>query len=105
MNLRILSLAAIALLSISPGAVRAVAPPDVVMEWNAIMLSTVSGQNPFAQARIAAITQLAVFDAVKAPPAEPEPYLAPITAPSGASTDAAAVAAAYAVLNNYVPAA
>jgi hypothetical protein len=102
---RILSLAAVALLCISPGSARADAPPDVVMQWNAIMVSTVSSQNPFAQARIAAITQLAVFDAVNAIAGDYEPYLDPISAPVGASTDAAAVAAAYAVLNNYVPAA
>src|SRR5688572_14715798 len=33
---------------------------DVVLNWNAIMLTTIGGQNPFAQARFAAITQLAV---------------------------------------------
>ena len=35
---------------------------DAVNDWNAIMLSTISGQNPFGQARFAAITQLAVFE-------------------------------------------
>lgn len=33
------------------GVVRA----DVVLDWNAVMQSTVAGQNPFAQARFAAI--------------------------------------------------
>lgn len=37
--------------------VPALARADVVHEWNTIMLSTISGQNPFAQARFAAITQ------------------------------------------------
>ena len=43
-----------------------VAHADVVVDWNTIMLNTISGQNPFAQARLSAITQLAVFEAVNA---------------------------------------
>ena len=39
---------------------------DAVLDWNAIMLTTLAAQNPFAQARFAAITQLAVFEAVNA---------------------------------------
>jgi hypothetical protein len=34
---------------------------DVVLDWNRIMLTTVGGQNSFAQARFAATTQLAVL--------------------------------------------
>jgi hypothetical protein len=37
---------------------------DVVSDWNAIMLTAIAGQNPVAQTRYAAITQLAVFGAV-----------------------------------------
>ena len=37
---------------------------DVVQDWDAIMRATVSSQPPFPQARFAAITQLAVFEAV-----------------------------------------
>jgi len=103
MRPKTLSLALIALLSISPGSARADTPVDAVLQWNAIMVTTVSGQNPFAQARLAAITQLAVFDAVNAIAGGYEPYMDPIAAPSGASAEAAAVAAAYAVLSNYVP--
>src|SRR5918996_5983430 len=103
MHPKILSLAVVALLSVSPGSARADTPPDVVVQWNAIMVTTVSGQNPFAQARLAAITQLAVFDAVNAITRDYEPYLDPISAAPGASTDAAAVAAAYSVLSTYVP--
>src|SRR5262249_44666038 len=33
---------------------------DVVLDWNAIMVTTLTSQNPFAQGRFAAITQLAV---------------------------------------------
>src|SRR5262249_5327818 len=39
---------------------------DVIMDWNAIMQAIVSTQPPFPQARFAAITQLAVFEAVNA---------------------------------------
>jgi hypothetical protein len=81
----------------------AIASADVVQDWNTIMLSTVSGQNPFAQARFAAITQLAVFEAVNAVTGEYEPYLGTITAPAGTSAAAAAIAAAHKVLSNYFP--
>ncbi len=64
---RTLAIIAIALLAVSPAPVAAQPTADPVLEWNAIMVSTVSGQNPFAQARFAAITQLAVFEAVSNP--------------------------------------
>jgi hypothetical protein len=82
---------------------RAAPASDPVLEWNSIMVTTTATQNPFFQARFAAITQLAVFEAVNAIDKEFEPYLGTITAPSGASADAAAVAAAHAVLENYFP--
>jgi hypothetical protein len=46
----------------------AVAKADVVLDWNAIAVNTAiaNGQNPVAQARFAAIAQLAVFEAVNA---------------------------------------
>ena len=84
-------------------ATAAVSSTDPVLEWNSIMVSTTATQNPFFQARFAAITQLAVFEAVNAIDQDFEPYLGTITAPSGASPDAAAVAAAHAVLENYFP--
>jgi len=95
------SLAVSALLICSPIAARA----DVVVDWNAIAMSTLigQGQNPFAQARFMSITQLAVFEAVNAITGEYEPYLGTVTAPRGASRDAAAVAAAYGVLKAYFP--
>src|SRR5687767_6879984 len=80
-----------------------IAKADVVQDWNAIMLSTVAGQNPFAQARFAAITQLAVFEAVNACMRRYEPYLGTVLAPWGASAEAAAVAAAHGVLKYYFP--
>ena len=80
------------------------AQADAVLDWNAIMASTVAGQNPFAQARFAAITQLAVFEAVDACSGRYKPYLGTVTAPEGASGEAAAIAAAHAVLRHYFPA-
>ena len=67
------------------GMISATAKADVVLDWNAIMLNTIAGQNPFAQARLAAITQTAVFEAVNAITGEYETYLGTITAPPGAS--------------------
>jgi hypothetical protein len=84
------------------------APPrdhgDAVLEWNGILLATLTGVNPFAQARFAAITHLAVFEAVNAITGEYEPYVGTIQAAPGASTEAAAVTAAHDVLVNYFPA-
>ena len=94
-----LGLALIAALS-SPAPARA----DVVLDWNAIAVSaTGTGQGPFNQARLLAITQLAVFEAVNAIAREYEPYLGTVVAPAGASADAAAVTAAHRVLKNYLP--
>src|SRR5215510_14263280 len=85
----------------------AMARADAVLQWNAIMLNTMGGQipplNPFAQARFAAITQTAVFEAVNAITGDYEPYLGTIIAPRRASAEAAAVAAAHGVLKNYFP--
>jgi hypothetical protein len=93
----------VALLVCSPIAARA----DVVLDWNAIAVSTLvgQGQSPFAQARFMAITQLAVFEAVNAVTRDYQPYLGTVAAAPHASADAAAVAAAYTVLKNYFPAA
>ena len=82
-----------------------VANADVVLDWNQIMVATVSSQNPFAQARFAAITQLAVFEAVNAAAGHFTPYLGTISAPPGSSAEAAAIAAAHTVLKSYFPAA
>jgi hypothetical protein len=79
---------------------------DVVLSWNEIAVQTLiqQGQNPFAQARFAAIVQVAVFEAVNAVTGEYEPYIGIAPAP-GASVDAAAATAAYRVLKTYFPAA
>ena len=91
----------VALLVCSPIAARA----DVVLDWNAIAVSTLvaQGQSPYAQSRFMAITQLAVFEAVNAITRDYKPYLGTVIAPLGASADAAAVAAAYQVLKTSFP--
>jgi len=84
----------------------AVAKADVVLDWNAIALDVAiaNGQSPFAQARSTAIVQLAVFEAVNAISRDYKPYLGIITAPQGASSEAAAIVAAHRVLTTYFPA-
>ena len=74
----------------------AAARANAVLDWNIIAVNTAvaNHQNPFAQARYAAIVQLAVFEAVNSITGEYEPYLGTITAPPGASAEAAAIEAA-----------
>jgi PAP2 superfamily len=83
----------------------AIAKADAVLDWNLIAVNTsiANGQNPFAQARNAAIVQLAVFEAVNAITGDYRPYLGNIVAPHGASADAAVIEAAYRVLSTYFP--
>jgi hypothetical protein len=79
---------------------------DIVLRWNQIATQTATATNPFNQARIGAIVQLAVFEAVNAVTQEYEPYLNPATvAPPGTSVEAAAITAAHKVLTTYFPSA
>src|SRR5687767_14839982 len=77
---------------------------DAVTDWNLILRTTISTENPLAQARYAAITHLAMFEAVNAITKDYEPYLRTVTAASDASPQAAAIAAAHDVLSTYFPA-
>jgi hypothetical protein len=79
---------------------------DIVLEWNDLATRTLvtQGQSPFAQARYAAIVQLAVFEAVNAVTGDYDPYIG-VVAPVGTSTDAAVAVAAYRVLKTYFPSA
>ena len=79
------------------------AKTDPVLEWNEIMVDAVAEQPPPFMNRFAAIMHLAVFEAVNAIEPEYEPYLGTISAPAGASADAAAIAAAHKVLVSYFP--
>src|ERR1039458_3652681 len=79
------------MLSLVVGSIAARA--DVVLDWNAIAVNTAvaNNQNPFAQARYAAIVQLAVFEAVNSITHDYQPYLGTITAPADDSPEAAAI--------------
>jgi hypothetical protein len=77
---------------------------DAVSDWNQIMVSIVrTAPNAFFQGRLAAITELAVFEAVNACSPKYQPYLGTISAAPGASAEAAAIAAAHDVLVHYFP--
>jgi hypothetical protein len=84
------------------GRVRAVGA-EVVLEWNAVTMTTVTGQNGVEQVRLAAIAHVAMFEAVNSIVGEFKPYLTEIDAPAGASAEAAAAAAAHAALTALVP--
>ena len=81
------------------------ATPDPVLEWNAIMNTTVlaGGTNPLVTSRVAALVAGSVFDAVNGI----EPRYAPLhvraRGPHRASQRAAAVQAAYAMLVKLYP--
>jgi hypothetical protein len=77
---------------------------DPVVEWNEIMQQTAAtSPDPAERARTAAITQLAVFDAVNSIIGDWEPYVESVDAPEGASAEAAAIAAAHQVLVTLYP--
>lgn len=80
----------------------AVARADVVMDWTVLAGNTAGGVN--GGARNMAVVSLAMFEAVNAITGDYEPYLGTVSAPVGASPEAAAVAAAYRVLRTYVTA-
>jgi hypothetical protein len=78
---------------------------DIVLRWNELATQTATATSPFNQARVTAIVQLAVFEAVNAVTGGYEPYLNPATtAPAGTSAEAAAITAAHKVLTTYFPA-
>lgn len=86
-----------------------VARADVVIDWNATMLQAIwnAGSPPTAASRIEAIEGVAVFDAVNGIQREFKTFAVPgLTGkpPRGASTEAAAIAAADTVLNTLFPA-
>ena len=77
----------------------------VVREWNEIAINAILPNGPpFTAARFMTITQLAVFEAVNSISGKYQPYLGTVSAPAGASQEAAAVVAAHDTLVNYFPA-
>jgi hypothetical protein len=83
--------------------VPSIARADVVLDWNAIMVASVADLPPTQMNRIAAITHVAVFDAVNAVAGDGRSYLGTVTSSPGVSADAAAIAAAHRVLRHYLP--
>jgi len=81
----------------------AIGSADVVLEWNEIMVAVVAEQPPPNMTRFAAITQLAVFEAVNAVTGDSKPYLGTINPSPGVSAESAAIAAAHGVLRHYFP--
>ena len=78
----------------------AAAHADAVTDWNAILETTVieATPDPFLRVRSSTIMQVAVFEAVNAIVGGYQPYLGTLTAPHGASPEAAAIAAAHRTL-------
>ncbi len=76
---------------------------DVVLQWNDIMVAVVGDRPPPEMNRVAAITQLAVFEAVTAATGEDQRALGAIAPAPGVSAATAAIAAAHGVLRHYVP--
>lgn len=79
--------------------------PNTVQQWNKVAEDTVVTSGAFqGEGEIyMAYTSVAVYDAVVAIQGGYEPYGPAITAPAGASVDAAVVEAAYRTLSTYFP--
>ena len=79
---------------------------DVALEWNevAVEATRVARLSPNAQTRALAMVHGAVFDAVNGIERDYAPYLVNVHAPRWASEEAAAAAAAHAVLVGLMPA-
>src|SRR5918999_1039175 len=88
---------------LSPGTAYTDTAMDPVLEWNAIMRTTVATDNPLLQTHSGAMMHLAVFEAVNAIVGDYKPYLGTIEAPAGASPEAAAIAAAHRTLVSLHP--
>jgi len=67
----------------------------VVLQWNDIAVQAVGATAPFPSTRAMATVQVAVFEAVNAITHQYTPYLGTVSAPDGASADAAVVTAAH----------
>jgi PAP2 superfamily len=79
---------------------------DVVTDWNVAALNAIRAERtpPPRASRALAILHLAIFDAVNGIARTHEPYLVQSAVPASASKEAAAVAAAHAVLAALFPA-
>jgi hypothetical protein len=108
--LRVVAIAVVAMaVATSAGTIRnaaaALPPGNTVAQWNKIAEDTVVGSGAFQSEGLIymAYASAAVYDAVVAIEGGFEPYGPAITAPAGASIDAAVAEAAYRTLLNYFP--
>jgi hypothetical protein len=76
---------------------------DVIVQWNAIAAQNMTGNIPLPHTREFAILHVAIYDAVVSVTRDHTPYKFHVPAPSGASAEAAAIAAAHAVLLSFHP--
>ncbi len=76
----------------------------VVLEWNQNAVEAVGATPPFPSTRAMAAVQVAVFEAVNAITRRYQPYFGTVSAPSGASEEAAAIVAAHDTLVSLFPA-
>ncbi|MGH9277221.1 MAG: vanadium-dependent haloperoxidase, partial [Acidimicrobiales bacterium] len=92
----------------TPARAVASAPDNAVARWNGIasdaILADTATRSPSAAALYVAIVQAAVYNATMAIEKTHTLYRSSLSAPSGASVDAAVAAAAYGVLARYFPA-
>jgi hypothetical protein len=81
------------------------AGPDMVLRWNEVALQAIRAEKtpPPIAARHLAILHLAIYDAVMAIERTHQPYLMDASAPAGASTESAVVAAAQRALSGLFP--
>jgi hypothetical protein len=77
--------------------------PTTIPIWSARPCPSDGGKSPGASSVWFAYSSLAVYDAVNAITQQYRPFYYQASAPSTASVDAAAVAAAYRILSNYFP--
>src|SRR5437867_4054151 len=98
-------LIALALVALASPASATLPPGNTVAQWNKIAEDTVVGSGAFQPEGFIymAYASAAVYDAVVAIEGGFEPYGPPITAPPGASVDAAIVEAGYRTLVYYFP--
>jgi hypothetical protein len=103
---------AIAIISLAFALCGAATAQNAVTDWNAIAVTTALNGNqkispassaPGGMSLYLAYTHLAVYDAVNAIDHRFQPYGAEISAPAGASVDAAVISAAYNTLVFYFP--
>ncbi len=96
---------ALLLLTLIAAPARADGRTDEVLRWNEVALDTVRAERtpPPAAARALALAHVSAFDALNAVTLTHRPYRVAVSAPEGASADAAVAAAMHRVLTRLFP--